>query len=494
MKYLPKLSMNKELTKYLCYISTLGFLVLRYSPLGLVFARLTGIQEAQTTTGVINEIEKIIFILTSFSLLLYFIFFQFNIIEKAISRLIPNDKNKYILLVVVIFLTLFIGVNTYSIYTDEGRDFSVFQSVENYGIDLYINNINSTTSTQILDKSHLEYLNWARRLHPPLHYSFATSVASLFNGIHNIQFYRTLFALLFCIWLIAIIGISSILGASKVFVYSLAIIPFVYTHFRNYTLIRCGIEFFAFMGFTTFMLVIYLIYYKKIKYNLISAFILYISFLVAFWGKFSTIVAAVSMICSLIIVISVSKCLLSNEINLQRNNTFFSRLLVITSLIFVAVAGLYVVTFHNTLMLKEQFNSYVGKLSQFLPFLPTPSDYVEFTGMASRSGFFKSFVFWYSPILLFGLINAIYRIWKHFIFSDRKFYFDSLIISWLLIGLVGVFLVEPRATYTSPLTFGLIYLISRGLELTNNKLFTYQYLSVSILFGCTEVLLTAFSS
>lgn len=485
--------MAKNVIKYFCYISLICFLVLRYSPLGLIIASSIGLPMANIT-GISNNLIVFVLILSVFSLILYLILFKFKLIEDVTLKITFFKKYQYILLVIICFLALFIGLNKYNFYTDEFRDFSVFHIVEHYGIGAYINNFSLPISTQELDQANLEYLNWARRLHPPLQYVFATSLSSLFDGSNTIHFYRTLFALAFCIWLLIFFPL---LKFNTTFLYAFATVPFGYTYLRNYTFIRCGVEFFACIGFTTFMTIIYLQYNKRLAQNSpFSKLVLFTSLLIAFWGKFTTIVAVVALLLALSISITIIGILkyARQEYTLNYERAFFSKKVLETAFIFLAVVGLYILTFRNTFMLQQQLNSYIGKISEFLPFVETPSNYIEFTGsgLPSVFNFWKSFIFWYSPILGAGLIHGIYRILSNFRFSDRSSWFDCLVILWLIIGFIGVLLVSPRAAYTGSLTFGLIYLISRGLELGNN-LFARQYLAASIVFGCTEVFLTAFS-
>lgn len=485
-----------KIIKRLFYSFIVCFLVLRYTPLALILTGLAGSHYGKiikNATGIHESIIIPSFILTIFSLALYFILFRFWLIQKFISKFKLSTKTKFVLLIVSMFLILLLGLNKYTLYTDEVRDFSIVDIVRTYGIGAYINGIDFPVPDQKINREDQKLLNWAQKFHPPLHYTFATSALSLFDMPHDIRYYRFLFSLFFCIWLFIIVSICLKLKVSTTFLYSFCVVPFVYTYLRNYTFIRCGIEFFAFIGFTTFMLVLYLIYNEHLKSGIFSIILLFASFLIAFWGKFTTILAALSLLCSLAIIIIFRAISDKYKLNvLDYKKHFFSKTLIITLCIVITTIGLYVLLFSNTFMLKQQFKTYAEILSKSLPFTMT-LDYQKFSRTSSKADFFISSIFWYSPILILGLIHAAYRLYKHFRLLHKIFAFDCLIFLWVTIGIFGVLCVEPRSTYTSPLTFGAIYLIFRGFELAKNESLARQYFLVCFLFGATEVLLSAFS-
>lgn len=101
--------------------------------------------------------------------------------------------------------------------------------------------------------------------------------------------------------------------------------------------------------------------------------------------------------------------------------------------------------------------------------------------------------FQYSPLLVIGLAHGLFRLFKRFRLAHKINAFDLLVFLWLIIGMGGVVLANPKAVHTSVLTFGIIYIIWRGFELAEDRELSYQYLATCLLFACTEVLMARFA-
>jgi hypothetical protein len=242
------------------------------------------------------------------------------------------------------------------------------------------------------------------------------------------------------------------------------------------------------------MLVLYLIYNDKIKINIVSLALLFASLFIAFWSKFSMVVAVVALILAMILIIGLFKFSYINRLSaLGDEKSFFCKMLLFTSMMFLLVVGLYFLVFSNTFMLRQQLNSYLGLIRRPLTFLPMPLNHLTSPTSIPKSEFFMSAFFRYSPILIIGVIHAFYQFYRQFQLTHKILTFDCLIVVWLVFGLSGVLLVEPSAEYTVPLTFGLVYLVARGLELARNDSLARQYLLAGFLFACTEVALRAFA-
>jgi hypothetical protein len=474
------------------YILIASFLILRYSPLALTLGELAGGPFADISkklTGVYDSISMFMLIISIFLVALYIVFFHFHLIKKLTSKPNLTYPTKYILLVSVLFLILLAGSRTYSTYIDEERDFAVFNIIKENGISAYLDNL------QLVQKPAATCLSWAQALHPPLHYIFAASLLSAVNAPNNFWYYRILFILSFYIWLL-IIGLYYIrLETLRPLLWSFCLVPFVYSYLRNYVLIRAGIEFFAFIGISTYMFIIYLLYKEYIKFNVNSIAFLFISLLIAVWGKYSSLIAASSLLCSLIIIVILGN--LDNIFGLRvldYRKHFFLKILITTICLSILVVTLYALLFCNTFMFKQHIITYGGSLSKFLPYILKPKqDYLSILGSNTPLYFLIASIAWYSPVLLIGFAYAMYQLYKRFRFSHKISAFDFLIFMWLVTGVLGVLCINAQAKYTSPLTFGFVYFIFRGFELATQKTHAQQFYFICFLFACTEVLLVVFS-
>jgi hypothetical protein len=390
-------------------------------------------------------------------------------------------------------LVLLIGVNTYKVefrYRDETTESTVFNAIAKHGVSVYINDPSLLSSAKALTEWERMALEWVRRAHPPLYYVFPALLA---KGPQSIPYYRAIFASTFCLWLWAVVLWCLRLNLSRAFLYSLTFVPFFYQFLRDQTFIRLGDEFFTFIGFTTFMLLLYLIYDKKIKISFITILFLCFSLFISFWSKFTTVVTFLSLILAMSLIIMLQKVSSKfRETLLGFKGGLFLKILLLTSTMFLLVVGLYLWAFHNTFMLKQQGEFYTNLIYRPLSFIPVSLTHVKSEAYIPKSEFFLSAIFRYGPFVILGVIYSLYQLWRQLKLSRKIFSFDCLILIWLAIGFCAVLCIEPSPEYTIPLTFGLIYLIARGLELADNDSLTRQYFLVGFLFACTEVVLKAF--
>lgn len=476
------------------YFFIIAYLIYRYSPLSLLFnafiCTFTGgafKEKLQNVCSVHNRSFFFIPIITIFSFLLYIILFRFYTLKKIILKTKTIRKIMFILLLSFICFFLLLHSKTHNTYIDELRDVSNFNTFRAHGIEPYLQcHARPDYYKQLFGVRESTALLSRSSLHPPFYYIFAASLSTFFKLPYKLYSYRALFMITFCTIFALIFLIYRKTGLPMTFLYFFLIIPFTHTTFRRFELLRCGTDFFAFIGFTTLMLILYMLYSKYLKITVFSVVLVFISVCVAFWSKFTTVVAIIALFSAALITVSFCKIAQTSKPNLMEyRGRLFLKLAGLTFLAFVFAIGTYCLAFRGTPMLKMQLHIFRDFWST-LPF------------MARQPGhpvmlFAALIPFQYSPLLVIGLAHGLFRLFKRFRLAHKINAFDLLVFLWLIIGMGGVVLANPKAVHTSVLTFGIIYIIWRGFELAEDRELSYQYLATCLLFACTEVLMARFA-
>jgi hypothetical protein len=460
---------------YVFYWISVAYLIYKYLPIGSV----------THATFLISAL-----IISVFSFLAYYIIFKPHLLEKLAKRIKISNKIPTAVLIFLILALLLLGSSKENTFHDERYDLSIFRVLRMHGVALYLTYTRSESYNKLISREEVLALKARRNIHPPLYYLYVTSLANLFRLPHNLLGYRVLHNLTFCVWLLVIVLWLHKKGDTYLsLLYALVIIPFTYTHFRIFVLNLCAHELFAVIGVTTFVIILYMLYENHASLSAPLTATLFLLMLIALWGKFTTIVTVIAFLGSLILVMLFSKSNL-----LEYKNGFLMKAFAITFFSFIFAAGLYYLAFKTTPMMKWHLHKYHILFSK-LPFIDGPEwgTFGHAGGKTRSIAIFPKVFFQLGPLIIMGLVHAAYRLYQSFKIARKISAFDCLMVIWLIIGIAGVAMTDPRMRYTSPLIFGFVYLIWRGFELTDDKKLVYQYLLTCFIFACSEILLRYFS-
>lgn len=280
------------------------------------------------------------------------------------------------------------------------------------------------------------------------------------------------------------------------FLYFFAVIPFVSTVFRNIIFIRCATDFLPFIGLTTYMLLLFLIYRRCMNFGFLSSILLFASALIAVSAKASAVFAALCLLFALAVTAMISNTNFILKLNSFDNKIrFFLKSLIVSLCLIGGAIAVCALLLRNTPVYELLIKTYIGPL--FKAFLLTQKlDHLyfesSFVGPVHTKGhFFITSVFAYSPVLSAGFFYALYQIYKKFKIGHKAPGFDFFIFVWFALGIFGILNIMPDAKYTSPFAFGLIYLVFRGFDLSGDTAIAKMYILSCLLFGATEVLLVS---
>jgi hypothetical protein len=375
--------------------------------------------------------------------------------SSFISRFIDSKDSKkwakkILTGIVIIILCLFcFAKRDYAPYGDEQRDIVVVNTIRDHGVSAYTQK--DQDNQQNLSDIERQMINMARQRHPPGHYLAGFLIP---GGPHSIVFWRYIYGALFCV--IMPILLSSLRGRLYTFniesFLALAVLIFSYTYFRNYTLVRVGNELFPMLfSSMSFLIVFRWLQEDEKKDERFSVFstwaLLALAFFLALSCKYSVLVTAAACVGALLATALIYK----SKVDL--------RCAALTSSAFLLALCAHMMIWWGTDMLELHIAGYGYKIYQILG-LPIPevfqSGQVLDESSSSIPNFILSSPFWFGLPLFFGSLFGIYRYLLKRGFHNQ---FDSRLIIFLILNLIGVLIVNPRAQYLAPATLPLAYFV-----------------------------------
>lgn len=445
-----------------------AYLLLRHT----LFVTLTGIDIPESVTGVSDSIWLSTLIIALFLLAGTALVVSKRVHESIEFRL-RGDRSiraEIFVLLSAALLLLGLGKITFNEYTDETRDVRISNLVAEHGLDIFVDGrgLEAVTDSSIHDAHQ-----WAQRLHPPGQY---VPASVLRTEKRDLRFYRFLFLLP-----VVVAAVAATIAAGRdrrrqLFVLVSGTLLFSLTFFRNYTLIRFGNELIPFLAFSGFLGLMYHVY-RSSNRNW-SAFLAlgFLAFAAAIFTKFSVLVAIVALIAALILAWFIVR------------ERILVRLAAGALFIFIASAAVYLIAFDGTAMLEQHVQSYWGRILESLR-LVSREELIEQgikpEGRSPISSFLLSVPFSYGPIILISTVWSIVRIARRRV---RPGTVDIVLLLFLSIGLVGVLLVNPRAQYTAPLLFGLVFFSTRHIMAEAGDAEIVKLSLVGYLFVVSELL------
>jgi hypothetical protein len=470
--------------RYLLITAVPAYFLLRYTSLGLLLARLGGsriarhIRDAQ---GYHNGETLHYLVIAVFAVLWYIIIARPAWLRGLFKHLAPHCVRRLLLYTLFIGAMLVTGIlHCCQAVNDEERDLVSIHVLEQYGLGAYLNGV--PADSPALDKDTAWYLNWARLAHPPLHYMAGSSLSLLFGKNHGFTYYRLLFDAILLAWMTGIILCARRARIPALLLHAFIITPFAFSYLRTYTFIMSGNELIPFIAMSTWGLLAYLLYLRKLRFGIAAASMLLCCVIVTFLAKISTIIPLAALCVSLGIL----------ALSQGAYRRFFIQLCAVTAGGFVLAIGMYVALYWDTQMLQWHISMYAYELHRLFPSIVIPEGYTWTWDRESSVGLFVlNALPSYGPIVLGGFFYGcaqLLRLWRR----DRKIdLFDAGMILWLLISMVGIVIVEPKTRYLLPATFVIIYIIARGLQQADNPLRTQQFFAAAALFTAADILLRA---
>ena len=240
------------------YGGLIAYMVARYSPIVHPIGRLLGDNKLhENATGVHQSLLVSGPVLVAFSAGLYVIIFRFAWLTELRRKLRISRSSLRWFMVGLIGIIGLIGLTRYGDYVDETRDVEIFRLVREHGIGVYLEGSVGGSSAVIE--------LWVRRLHPPFQYIYAAGVARLLDLPHRVSSYRLIFFGTYLAGLSVILLLGERRRVDPLFLDCWVVVPMTFSYFRNYVLLRCALEFFAMVGVTTFVFLLYLINERRLK-------------------------------------------------------------------------------------------------------------------------------------------------------------------------------------------------------------------------------------
>lgn len=396
-----------------------------------------------------------------------------NRVHGLITDLLKSPKKIYTLacaLLVIAGIVISIGKATYSPYTDELRDVSVANLVAEYSLQLYLYNERVEEITDNDERNHLE---WAQGFHPPGHYIPAVFL----DRKHSTVFYRYIYflPLAFFAWVTLYLARAlSIPVHNYIALFSLLL---SFTFLRNYTFIRFGNELFPFLGFSGFLIIIYLVYTGKVRFSAWVGILGLLCFMVAIFAKTTAFVAMLALMAALFVGVLIWK---------------EKRLMLLLLYCFAVLTGSFVVYFFalENSVIGPRIQGYawmirqtVESASEEILALDPQSEKVQFI-----PAYFFTFPFKYGPIIILAIGYSIYGVLTRRLRVENV---EVLTLLFILFGLFGVALVGARAQYTAPLMLGLAFLIGRYMIKAFPPALLLKVSLIAVAFAMVEVLLVS---
>lgn len=401
-----------------------------------------------------------------------------NFAEVCINKLCSDDQGLTTVIIgftLVAAVVISIGKFTYASYIDEDRDVAIANLITQNSLSIYTDNVGmEAVNDSLVIRSH----DWAQNIHPPGHYIPAALLASN-------EYSRTFFRFFYFLPLIfvALLAIRHARAAPETQLITLVmgVLIFSATYLRNYTLIRVGDELFPFLAFSGFLFVFYGMAKGEALPRFRKLLLAFLLFVIAFFSKFSVLVAMLALCAALVLGAMI-----------YRERVVF-RLALISVGILVGTILLYYAIFDGTIMFGRQVESYGARILESLRLVSREELIEGGVKPAGRSpiiSFFFTLPFRYGPLLILAAAGYVYSVLAKKIQVERN---SVILLLFLVIGLLGVLLVNPRAQYTAPLMLGLAFFLARMLiELLHDRdLVTLAF--VAFLFAVSEVLMMSFA-
>lgn len=346
-------------------------------------------------------------------------------------------------LVVVVILTL-TGVMTlakyhYAPYGDEMRDVQTVSYLQEHGLGSYVVLTRDRYKSGNSQPAHATAVR-----HPPLHY-WATVLTVPISD--DVLIYRFWVYLPLSIAILMVILASVYYHLDWLMVVAVCLVMLSFAFLRNYTFIRYGNELFAVIGFTGYLAGLYGVYQRVGRDTLVPAGLGLAGLLLAIFSKFSAVVAVGSVGLAALICWGLYR------------QWRFGRVFIFSVFATCICLFMYSLAFWGTPMAVTHLNNYLAKFLKASG-LPLPESLAEYTVLdhssSSLSWFAAMIPFWYGPIILILVAGILARILRER-YRLQPLEFGAVLL--VVINILAVLVVNPRAQYTASVLVALAWLV-----------------------------------